>query len=86
LESGTGTVTVLISARYSSLNTLFTILRNQKNIGAVAKNTISKRVNLLGDTGQFYFSSGGKNIPSTPAKANTEAAAEVCEALHAFRA
>ncbi len=47
---------------------------------------ISERVNLFGDTGQWYFSIGGKNIPSTPVKTNTEAAAELCKALHAFGA
>ena len=86
LESGTGTMNVLIPARYSSLKTLFTIIRNHENTGAVAKNTISERVNPFGDIGQWYFSTGGKNIPLTPVKTSTEAAAELCKALHAFGA
>jgi hypothetical protein len=43
-------------------------------------------MNLVGDAGQWYYSIGGKNIPSTPVKSNTEIAAELCKALHAFGA
>jgi hypothetical protein len=86
LEANTTNMSILIPARHSSLKTLFTIVRLQENIGAITKSTISERVNIFGDTGQWYFSIGGKNIPSTPAKTNTEAAAELCKALHAFGA
>ncbi len=41
---------------------------------------------MFGETGQWYYSIGGKNIPSTPVKTSTEAAAELCKALHAFGA
>ncbi len=77
---------VPIPARYISLKTLFIIVRLQKNIGAVNKSTISERVNMFVDTGQWYFYIGDKNIPSTPVKTNTEAAAELCNALHVFGA
>jgi hypothetical protein len=86
LEAQTTNMNILIPARYSSLKTLFTVIRLQENVGAITKNTISERVNLFGDSGQWYFSIGGKNIPSTPVKTNTEAAAELCKALHAFGA
>jgi hypothetical protein len=86
LEANTTNMNILIPARYSSLKTLFTVIRLQENVGAITKSTISERVNLFGDAGQWYFSIGGKNIPSTPVKMNTEAAAELFKALHAFGA
>ena len=63
-------------------------MRLQENIGTGAhtKKTITNRMNLFQDGGQWYYSIGGKNVPSTPVKTNTEAAAELCKALHAFGA
>jgi len=88
IETGANNCNVLIPARYSSLKTLFTVMRLQENIGTGAhtKKTITNRMNPFGDGGQWYYSIGGKNVPSTPVKTNTEAAAELCKALHAFGA
>jgi hypothetical protein len=79
---------ILIPARYSSLKTLFSVFRLQSSIGhtdASAK-TISARANPITDDGQWYYSIGGKNVPSTPVKSNTEAYAEMSKAIHAFGA
>jgi hypothetical protein len=86
LETGAGGMNVLIPARYSSLKTLFTIIRETDKIATHTTRSISARSNLFGDAGSWYYSIGGKNIPSTPVKTNTEAAAEMCKALHAFGA
>ena len=43
-------------------------------------------MNPFGDGEQWYYSIGGKNLPSTPVKTSTEAAAELCMALYAFGA
>ena len=86
LEANTTNMNILIPARHNRLKTFFTVVRLHENIGAVTKSAISERVNLFGDAGQWYFSIGGKNIPSTPDKTNTEAAAELYKALHAFGA
>jgi hypothetical protein len=85
-ESGAASMNVLIPARYSSLTTLFTVIRETDKIPTHTATSISGRSNLFGDTGQWYYSIGGKNIPSTPVKTNNEAAAELCKALHAFGA
>jgi hypothetical protein len=55
-------------------------------VGSHTKKTLTTRMNVFGDAGQWYYSIGGRNIPSTPVKSNTEAAAELCKALHAFGA
>ena len=75
---------VLIPARYSSLKTLFTVFRDQSNIGKKLEKTISERYNFFGDAGQWYFSIGGKNVPTTPVKGNVEAFAELSKAIHVF--
>jgi len=77
---------ILIPARYSSLKTLFTIFRLQDDINKPGKKTISARANPITDDGQWYYSIGGKNVPSTPVKSNTEAYAEMSKAIHAFGA
>ena len=86
IETGANNCNIIIPARYSSLKTLFTIMRLQENIGTGGhtKKTITNRTNPFGDGWQWYFIIGGRNIPSAPVKANTEAAAELCKALHAF--
>jgi len=76
----------LIPARYSSLKTLFSIFRLQANIGLASTKTVSNRVNPISDAGQWYYSIGGKRVPSTPVKSNAEAIAELSKALHAFGA
>jgi hypothetical protein len=76
----------LIPARYSSLKTLFTIFRLQDDLNKPEKKTISARSNPITDDGQWYYSIGGKNVPSTPVKSNTEAYAEMSKAIHAFGA
>ena len=86
LEVGTNNCNILIPARYSSLKTIFTVFRQQSYIGSFLKKTITARVNAFADIGQWYFSVGGKNCPSTPVKTDTEAAAELYKALHAFGA
>jgi hypothetical protein len=86
LETGAGTMNILIPARFSSLKTLFTVIRETDKIPTHTARSISGRSNLFGDTGQWYYSISGMNIPSTPVKTNTEAAAELCKALHAFGA
>jgi hypothetical protein len=66
-----------IPARYSSLKTLFTTFQLQDNVNQDDEKSISA---------QWYYSIGGKNVPSTPVKSNTEAYAEVSKAIHAFGA
>jgi hypothetical protein len=77
---------ILIPARYSSLKTLFTIFRLQSDINLATAKTISSRTNPVTDDGQWYYSIGGKNVPSTPVKSNTEAFAEMSKSIHAFGA
>ena len=84
VEQGANNCNILIPARYSSLKTLFTIFRLQTNIGAITPKTVSARSNPFGNTGQWYYSIGGKNVPATPVKSATEAAAELYKAVHAF--
>ena len=57
---------ILIPARYSSLKTLFIIFRLQDDINKPEKKTLSARANPITDDGQWYYSIGGKNVPSTP--------------------
>jgi hypothetical protein len=54
IETGNNNCNILIPARYSSLETLFTIMRLQENIGTGAhiKKTITNRINPFGDGGQ----------------------------------
>ena len=84
-ERGDTGMNVLIPARYSSLKILFTVIRETGKISTHTTASISGRSNLFNDTGQWY-SIGEKNLPSTPIKTNTEAAAELCKALHVFGA
>ena len=78
---------ILIPARYSSLKTLFSVFRLRTDIGKADAKTISSRVSPITDDGQWYYSIGGKNVPSTPVKSNnTEAYAELSKAIHAFGA
>jgi hypothetical protein len=77
---------ILIPARYSSLKTLFTIFRLQSDINKADAKTISARANPVTDAGQWYYSIGGKNVPSTPVKSDTEAYAELAKSVHAFGA
>jgi hypothetical protein len=51
---------VLIPARYSSLNILFTVIREADKITTHTAASISGRSNLFGDTRQWYFNLGGK--------------------------
>ena len=79
---------VLIPARYFSLKNLFTIVRDSNNLADYTKKSLSARLYLLGEGGNnhWYYLIGGRTIPSTPSKTSTEAAAELCKALHAFGA
>jgi hypothetical protein len=86
VASGGKNANILIPARYSSLKTLFSIFRIQDNINKDTEKSISARANPITDDGQWYYSIGGKNVPSTPVKSNTEAYAEMSKALHAFGA
>jgi len=43
-------------------------------------------VNPFGNKGQWYYSIGGKNVPTTPVKTDSEAFAEMQKALHALGA
>jgi len=86
VENGSNNINALIPARYSSLKTLFTVIRKQANFGVAASKTLSDRVNPFGDKGQWYYSIGGKNVPTTPVKTNSEAFAEMQKALHALGA
>jgi hypothetical protein len=62
-ESGAAGMNVLIPARYSSLKTLFTVIRETDKITSHTDKSISGRSNLFGDSGQWYYSIGGKNLP-----------------------
>jgi len=85
-EKGANNLNTLIPARYSSLKTLFTVFRKQANFGVAANKTLSERINPFGDKGQWYYSIGGKNVPTTPVKTDSEAFAEMQKALHALGA
>ena len=85
-EYGAAGMNVLIPARYSSLKTLLTVIRETDKIPTHLSTSISRRSNLLRDTGQWYYSIGGRNLPSTLVETNTEAAVELCKALHALGA
>jgi len=86
VENGSNNINALIPARYSSLKTLFTVFRKQANFGVAASKTLSERVNPFGNKGQWYYSIGGKNVPTTPVKTDSEAFAEMQKALHALGA
>ena len=85
-ESGAAGMNVLITPHYASLKTLVTVIRETDKITTHTTASISGRSNLFGDSGQWYYSISGTNLPSIPAKTNTEAAAVLCKALHAFGA
>ena len=61
----------------SSLKTLFSIFRLQANIGLASAKTVSQRANPINDAGQWYYSIGGKHVPSNPVKSNVEAFAKL---------
>lgn len=84
IATNQSTMNVLIPARYSVLKTLLTSIRSDTNRLAQANKSISGRANLFGDAGEWYFSIGGKNIPATPVKSDTEAYAEMMKAQHAL--
>jgi hypothetical protein len=65
LDVGSAGMHVLIPARYSSLETLFTVVRETAKITTHTVASISGRMHLFGDIGQWYYSIGWKNIPST---------------------
>ncbi len=77
---------VLIPDRYSSLKMLFSIFQLSTDIGNADAKTISARASPITDDRQWYYSIGGKNVPSTPVKSNTEAYAELSKAIHAIGA
>ena len=64
---------ILFPAGYASLKTLFSVFRLSTDIGKADAKTISASANPIADDGQWYYSMGGKNIPSTPVKSNNEA-------------
>ena len=86
VEAGATNANILIPARYSSLKTLYTVMRKQSNIGKINVATISERLCNFVAGGQWYYSIGGKNVPTTPVKSTTETFAEFQKALHAFGA
>jgi len=63
-------------------------MRDSGNLADYTKKLLSARLNLFGEgaNAHWYYSVGGKNIPSTLVKTITEFAAELCKALHAFGA
>jgi hypothetical protein len=77
LEIGTACMNVLIPARYSSLKTLFTVVRETMKIVTHTAASVSGRTNLFGDSGRWYYSIGGENTPLIAVKSNTEVAAEM---------
>jgi len=68
LEIRTAGMHVLNPARYSSLKTLFTVVRETTKIVTHTTASSSGRTNLFGDTGQWYYPIGRKKIPSTRVK------------------
>ncbi len=82
LESGATNMNVLIPARYSALKTLFTVTRKQSHIASKTAKTITGRENMFGETGQWYYSIGGKPTPATPVKKNGESYAELLKSIH----
>ncbi len=64
LEAKASNANVLVPARYSSMKTLFTIVRDSDNLANYSKKSLSARLNLFGETGQWYYTIGGKNISS----------------------
>jgi len=82
---GSGMTNLLIPARYSSLKTLFTVMRDASYITDPTKKSISARIKpFTGNGAQWYFSIGGKNIPATPIKDDVEAYAELSKSLHSL--
>jgi len=77
LEVGSAGMNVVIPARYSSLKTIFTVVRETTKITTHKTTSISGRTNLFDDIGHHYYSIGEKNIPSTSMKGASEAAAEM---------
>ena len=51
LKASVSNMNVLIPASYSSLKTLFIIMRHSSNLSDYAKSSISERSNIIGDTG-----------------------------------
>lgn len=86
VEAGATNMNTLIPARYSSLKTLFTVIRLQGEQIKFDAKTVTSRCNPFGETGQWYYSIAGKNVPTTPVKTSVEAYAELQKALHAFGA
>ena len=79
LETNATNMNILIPARYSSLKILFNIIvRDYANLADYIKKSVSTWLNLFGEGVNAYwnYSIGGKNIPSTPVKTSTDAAAE----------
>jgi hypothetical protein len=75
LETGAGTMNILIPTRYSSLKTLFAIIRETDKIPTHTARSISGWSNYFGNTGRLYCSIGGKSISWTSVKTYTETAA-----------
>lgn len=84
VANGSSSANILVPARFSSLKTLFSVMRDASKVQTAGQNSISDRVQPFGATGQWYYSIGGKNIPATPVKNSIEAYAELSKALHAF--
>jgi hypothetical protein len=77
---------ILIPVQYSSLMTIFSILRLHIDINKADAMTINVRANPVTDEGQSYYSIGVKNVPSIPVKSNTEAYARLAKSFQAFGA
>ena len=70
IETGANNCNIIIPARYSSLKTLFTIMRLQEKIGTNAhtKKTITNILNLFQDGVQWYYLIGAKMYRQPPSK------------------
>ena len=82
IPANTQQVNILIPARFSVLKSLFSVVRKDADVSDKTKKSISGRENPISDSGEYYFSIGGKNFPATPVKSDTEALAEALKSIH----
>jgi hypothetical protein len=89
LAANSGSMNLLINARYSCVKTILTILRAQANLTDVALKSITSRTNPFfynnasaSTVGQWQYNIGGSyNLPSTPVRKDEEAYTELQKAF-----
>lgn len=74
----------LVPARFSSLKGLFSMFRKQTDMANRAAKTLSTRLNLFQDAGEWQYLIGGRPTPAQPVRQDTEAYAELMKSIHAL--